>query len=413
MPSRHQIVELFAGIAGVSTGFWESGFFTPALLLDIDPSAKGAFVFNHPRLGERFVCEDLSSLTAKEIVQNAGATPRGIVGCPPCQGLSEVGPRRHVDKRNHLVDHYFRLVRSVGPEFFVMENVPRVLSYARFLKQLRRTAARYKIWAGVLNAAQYGVPQTRRRAIVVGYRKDLDVQPTPPPITHCGAHRVFAYDRQKLISPANRANWKSILGTYAESEKCGDSTQPAVGTRLLPLVTCSDALSDLPKASARQLQLPYKAPAKTAYQALMRKRAHFVTNHRPWNHDAELISRMRKLRAGESPLSRLGRMKHPYYSQAYARLHPKGLGRTVTTNFHNAGAGRFWHYRAERTLTIREAARLQSFPDRFIFPDNLPRTVQERLLGNAFPPLLARKIAQHIFKEIGHLLERSEDRRRP
>jgi DNA (cytosine-5)-methyltransferase 1 len=136
----------------------------------------------------------------------------------------------------------------------------------------------------------------------------------------------------------------------------------------------------------------------------MRQEAKALLNHSAWNHRPKLLSTMQLMRAGESALSKVGRKKHPYYSQAYARLHPRGLARTVTTNFHNAGAGRFWHYKAERTLTIREAARLQSFPDRFSFPDDLPRTIQERLLGNAFPPLLALAIARHISMEIGHLL---------
>src|SRR5207249_8808875 len=134
---------------------------------------------------------------------------KGIVGCPPCQGLSDVGLRRHVDIRNHLVDHYFRLIRSLQPQFFVIENVPRVLSYARFRKQIQRMTRIYNIWAGVLNAAHYGVPQTRQRAIVIGYRKDLGVEPTAPPATHCGSRKVFAYDLQKLVSPTKESHWKS------------------------------------------------------------------------------------------------------------------------------------------------------------------------------------------------------------
>jgi DNA (cytosine-5)-methyltransferase 1 len=403
LAGRHDIIDLFAGIAGVSAGFEESGLFRPALLIDIDESAKEAFIFNHPRLKNRFLCKDIAKVTAKDVVEQAGGTPKGIVGCPPCQGLSDVGLRRHVDGRNQLVDHYFRLVHSLRPQFFVMENVPRVLSYARFRKQMRRMAQAYNIWAGVLNAAHYGVPQTRQRAIVIGYRKDLGVEPTSPPPTHCGSRTVFAYDLQKLVSPATEAPRWSILGTYARLRNAQSDSRKLLAESA-PFVTCQDALSDLPRATVESRGLRYRSAAKTHYQMLMRHGARVVQNHTPWNHGPKLVSRMRKLKAGESPLSKLGRKGHAYYSQAYARLHPRGLARTVTTNFHNAGAGRFWHYAAERTLTIREAARLQSFPDRFQFPDVLPRTVQERLIGNAFPPLLAQAVARHISLEIGHLL---------
>lgn len=145
MADRHDIIDLFAGIAGVSAGFGQTGRFRPALFIDIDESAKEAFKFNHPRLQSRFLCKDIAKVTAKDVIRLAGGTPKGIVGCPPCQGLSDVGLRRHVDGRNHLVDHYFRLVHSLQPKFFVMENVPRVLSYARFRKQMQRMARTYKL----------------------------------------------------------------------------------------------------------------------------------------------------------------------------------------------------------------------------------------------------------------------------
>jgi len=403
MPRRHSVVDLFAGIAGVSTGFWETGHFIPSLLVDIDEDAKETFVLNHPHLRAKFLCEDIAKISATKIVRHAGRIPTGIVGCPPCQGLSDVGLRRHVDNRNHLIDDYFRLVRSLRPKFFVMENVPRVLSYSRFRSQMQGVAQMYSIWSGVLNAAHYGVPQSRQRAIVIGYRKDLGVEPTPPPATHCGSRRVFAYDLQKLVSPATEAHWKSILGTNTRLKKYMDFDSERFA-ELTPFVTCEDALSDLPRASVTRRKLKYKSKANTPYQLRMRHNASVVLDHTPWNHGPGLVSRMRLMKAGESALSKVGRERHPYYSQAYARLHPLGLARTVTTNFHNAGAGRFWHYHADRTLTVREAARLQSFPDHFLFPDGTTRTARERLLGNAFPPLFARAIAKHIFLEIGNLL---------
>jgi DNA (cytosine-5)-methyltransferase 1 len=397
----HSIVDLFAGISGVATGFCDSGRFRAALLIDIDEAAQRAFVFNHPRQKNRFVRADISTIKAKDIILAAGRKPTGLVGCPPCQGLSDVGVRRHVDRRNHLIDHYFRLVRSLRPQFFVMENVPKVLTYGRFRKQLHQTSRWYNIWSGVLNASDYGLPQTRQRAIVIGYRKSLKVYPTAPQPTHCGSRKVFAYDLQRLLSPADRAHRNSVLGRYARAR--GISSLDTSLSELPPLVTCRDALSDLPRANQGSI-VPYPCAPTTPYQENMRRRARGVLNHTRWGHGPEMRKKMSRLKPGQSPLSKVGRAKHRYFSQAYARLHPRGLARTITTNFHNPGAGRFWHYLAQRTLTIREAARLQSFPDRFIFPDDIPRTVQERLIGNAFPPLLAKSIASHIHLEIGHLL---------
>jgi DNA (cytosine-5)-methyltransferase 1 len=398
----HGIVDLFAGISGVSTGFRDSGHFKPSLLIDIDKGAEETFVLNNPRLRSRFLCQDIAKVTATDIVERAGS-PAGIVGCPPCQGLSDVGTRRHVDARNHLVDHYFRLVWSIRPKFFVMENVPRVLSYARFRYQLKRVGKDYNIWSGVLNAAQYGVPQTRQRAIVIGYRKDLDVDPTPPAETHCGSRRVFAYDLQKMVSPSESSHARSILGVYARLRPGAYVDQEKLSLAK-PFVTCGDALSDLPRGATGKQKLKYRSAPRTPYQKLMRQRATGVTNHTRWNHGDELLATMVQLKPGEGPLTKIERKNYPYFSQAYSRLHRSGLARTVTTNFHNAGAGRFWHYREQRTLTIREAARLQSFRDSFEFPEDLPQTTQERLIGNAFPPLLARAIAGHIHLEIGHLL---------
>lgn len=400
---QHKIVELFAGIAGVSLGFWSTGYFRPGYLVDIDEDAKEAFAHNYPELLEHYSCEDIRQVDAANILAVTKTAPTGIVGCPPCQGLSDVGLRKHVDSRNHLVDHYFRIVRSLRPAFFVMENVPRVLSYRRFQEQLRQTSEEYAIWTGVLNAAEYGVPQTRQRAIVIGYRNDLGITPTPPQPTHTGSRDLFAYDLQRFVSPSDTRYAKSVLGSYARLKTNPPaSDKKTVDTACEPFVTCSDALGDLPQTASKPQAYPIKTA--TPYQQRMRGRKKAVENHIAWNHGPELIQKMEKLQPGESQLSQLGRDKHPYFSQAYARLHPEGLARTITTNFHNAGAGRFWHYAAPRTLTVREAARLQSFPDRFRFPKDMPMTVQERLLGNAFPPLWAQAVASHIYQEIKDLI---------
>jgi DNA (cytosine-5)-methyltransferase 1 len=394
------IVEIFAGIAGVAQGFAGSGLFEMSLLTDKDPDAARAFVHNFPDLEGKYLVGDISGVTSKKIRRRVGRQIAGIVGCPPCQGLSDAGKRRHVDTRNYLVDHFFRLLFELRPSFFVMENVPRLLTYSRFQQQIRSASAGYAIWQGVLNAAYYGVPQTRQRAVIIGYRNDLNTLPMPPVPTHCGKKKVFAYNLQRLVSPRSK-NRGDAAGRY-----------PLVDPRFLhedglrdatnDLVPCGDALTDLPPPNAGEVS--YRRAARTPYQRRMRAGSQLVHNHHPWLHQPALLKRVETIPPGGSLMSTTGRAEHPYFSQAYGRLHAAALARTITTNFHNAGSGRFLHFAENRTLTVREAARLQSFPDSFILPDELDRTTQERLIGNAFPILLAEAIARQIHAQIGGLL---------
>jgi DNA (cytosine-5)-methyltransferase 1 len=162
---------------------------------------------------------------------------------------------------------------------------------------------------------------------------------------------------------------------------------------LAPFVTVGDAIGDLedPGGSARP----------SAYGRALGARTGAVSNHVPWDHGLELVQRMRQVREGCRPPTEATNGSR-YYSQAYTRLHRRGLARTVTTNFHNPGSGRFLHYRLDRTLTVREAARLQGFSDDFVFMGR--PGWQERLVGNAFPPLWAEAIAAHITAELHDFL---------
>jgi DNA (cytosine-5)-methyltransferase 1 len=122
-----------------------------------------------------------------------------------------------------------------------------------------------------------------------------------------------------------------------------------------------------------------------------------VRNHVIWKHTAETAGYLSGVRPGDCPKSLGARGRNEtYFSQAYGRLHRSGLARTITTNFHNPGSGRFTHYLSPRTITVREALRLQGFRDNFDFPDDLWRSSAERLVGNAFPCPLARALASHI-----------------
>jgi DNA (cytosine-5)-methyltransferase 1 len=280
-----------------------------------------------------------------------------------------------------------------------MENVPRVFEYDLFKRMLLQIERDYVLWKGVLNAALFGVPQTRQRAIVIGYRRDLGVEPTAPWPTHLGRRRVYEYATKRFLSPATRRGVR-LLGFYPEVGKPREFwesvTQAAANASLADLVVVQDAIGDLPEAVDHHRPLSSSRNASPYAASLLGSEIH---NHRRWRHRPDLLRRLRGVPEGGGLLDRFGRARaRPYFSQAYTRLHRRGLARTITTNFHNPGSGRYLHYEALRTLTVREAARLQGIEDDFAFIGF--QSIQERLVGNAFPVPLAEAIARHIAGEL-------------
>lgn len=403
---RLGIVELFAGVGCVARGFERTEAFETILLTDNDADAYETYVHNYPA-GARYLKRNVQYLRPGEILDvSAGRPIVGLLGCPPCQGFSSAGRRDPNDRRNILLRHYFRLVKSLEPKFLVMENVPRVFEYDLFKELLREVGKKYQLWKGVLNSALFGVPQTRQRAIVIGYHRDLGVKPTSPVPTHLGRRRVFEYATQQFLLPTT-AQGVRLLGLYPEvgkAEVFWTSTlrglAEAHGERLENLIVVQDAIGDLPEAGDEDAPVRYcSGPAP--YAAALRDSE--VHNHRRWRHRADMLQRLLAVPEGGGLLDKYRRTRsRPYFSQAYTRLHRRGLARTITTNFHNPGSGRFLHYEALRTLTVREAARLQGIEDGFVFIKF--RSVQERLVGNAFPVPLAEALARHIASQLAEVL---------
>jgi DNA (cytosine-5)-methyltransferase 1 len=393
--SQYGIIDLFAGVGGVSSGFRITGHFDVIALVDIDKECKETYKANYP--DAVYMRRDISRLHRCHLLQAAnGRTIDGIVGCPPCQGFSAAGKRDPSNPLNRLVGDYFRIVKSVRPRFLVLENVPGILSQESFHTMLREIESiGYSLWSGVLNAALYGVPQTRQRAIVIGYRKDLEVVPVPPEPTHYGTRAVFDYSTKKLVDLSGpRA--VNALGACPASERVRKKGQGHVPwltydekaldqLRKLPsVITTAEALGDLPPPTFRDQDEHMNA-------------------HIAWGHTAALLDRLRPLPEG-GDLADLGEGDR-YYSQAYARLHSQGLGFTVSTHFHNPGSGRYLHYRDLRSLSVREAARLQTISDLgdmqdgFLFVKSLKAS--ERMVGNAFPTRMAQAIANQVYASLG------------
>jgi DNA (cytosine-5)-methyltransferase 1 len=403
--ARIGIVELFAGLGCVARAFERTGRFETILLTDVDPAACDTYRDNFPS-GARYLREDIRRLHKQDVLDAVdGRTVDGLLGCPPCQGFSAAGRRSPSDKRNELLGHFFALVHDLRPKFFLMENVPRVFDFSLLRQELADVRADYRVWTGVLNAALFGLPQTRQRAIVIGYRRDLGVHPSGPIPTHFGARPVFDYNKQRLRRPT-RFSGPSLMGLYPGLGRPEEFTDEQVrllvapGPGLRDLVVVGEAIDDLPPAGASDDAVGYASPP-SAYAAALR--ASEVHNHRRWRHREDMLERLRGVPEGAGLLDGEGRSRsRRYFSQAYARLHRDGLARTVTTNFHNPGSGRFLHYRQLRTITVREAARLQGIEDGFVFVGH--QSVQERLVGNAFPMLLAEALARHIASELSGIL---------
>jgi len=394
------VVELFAGLGSVARSFKRSAGVEPVLLTDVDRTARDTCLENWP--GVPYLLRDVRDVRVADIVGAAdGRRVVGLLGCPPCQGFSAAGPRDPADERNALLVEYFRLLLALRPAFFVMENVPSVFRF-ELLRELLRVGARgYRIWRGVLNGAAHGLPQTRQRAIIVGYRRDLGVSPGGPKPTHLGQRPVFDYGSQRMVDPSAET-LAAILGPYPDLGRITDPVDVVDPDEAATedLVVVEDAIGDLPPAGDGVLA--FARDALSPYARRLRGPAVEIANHEPWRHRPDLVERLRRVPEGGAPAELAGRSRdRKYFSQAYARLHRRGLARTITTNFHNPGSGRFAHPTEARSLTIREAARLQGFEDDFRFISY--RSEQERLLGNAFPPPLADAIAARIVADLGPL----------
>lgn len=395
------VAELFAGVGSVAEGFRTGAGFDIAYLNDVDPAARDTYRENYGK-EVPYDLIDVQDVTADLIRERADGRPiAGLLGCPPCQGWSTAGPRREGDVRNALLGDFFRLVSDLRPMFFVMENVPAVSDRAELAIALRALKPHYRTWVGVLNAASYGLPQSRQRTLVIGYDVNTGVQPVPPPPTHAGVRRVWDYRNEKLVKPSVETI-DTILGAAPRLGSTNSSTYsmaPHYNTgveKLKNFVTVGEALRDID---------PESGLSASDYVRRLGGGWFPPENHQTWGHGPDLVARLDKVVEGRRPSADVTSGKR-YYSQAYARLHRRGLARTITTNFHNPGSGRFLHYAQPRSLTVREAARLQGFRDDFRFIRH--PSWQERLVGNAFPPLWAEAIARHVGQQLGESLALSD-----
>jgi DNA-cytosine methyltransferase len=225
------VAEVFAGVGSVARGFARAGGFQVAYLNDIDPVARATYQVNDPP-DAIYELRDIQKVTGRIIREAAAGRPvAGLLGCPPCQGWSAAGRRDACDRRNGLLKDFFRLVNSVYPVFFVMENVPSVADRAEFAAALAALRGRYRIWHGILNAASYGLPQSRQRVLVIGYRHDTGATPSCPPPTHAGRNKIWDYRTEAFVQPS-AGTLDALLGAAPRLTRAADAVaQDAATTR--------------------------------------------------------------------------------------------------------------------------------------------------------------------------------------
>jgi DNA (cytosine-5)-methyltransferase 1 len=369
-PMGFKVLDLFCGCGGLSTGFESAGFEVVGGN-DFDDAALEAFQLNHPTaITWPGPIEDLSSARLLDDLSLRPGELDVLVGGPPCQGFSKNRARRHVeglfvdDPRNYLFKEYLRVVEDLQPRAVVIENVPELLikEDGRFAKEIASRLADmgYSMSSDVLNAADYGVPQRRRRAIVLAARQGVIKLPDP---TH-------------------------------SSDPSSDSLFP-----LEPYRTIRDAIEDLAGLREGETWTTYPVEPVTEYQKERRSGLTDLLDHHAWRMSKVQSERLSYLGEGDGA-DKLPPHLAPKsgYGSAYRRMAWDIPALTITTWMYHPGSGMFYHPSDHRTITVREAARLQSFDDTIQFVGG--KTARCRQVGNAVPPLLAKSIAQSVLRNL-------------
>ena len=344
-----KVIDLFCGIGGLSLGFKNNGF-EIACANEYDKEISQSFQANNPNT--IMYENDINDLDIyKTFSEYIGIDL--IVGGPPCQGFSQKGKRLGIyDKRNFLFRKYLEIIELIKPKVFLIENVPNILTTNKgfFIKDIKEHfyKSNYKIYSSILNSYDYGVPQKRKRAFIVG--------------SSTGKEFFFPEIQKKFI-------------------------------------TVEEAISDLPVLESGQGKeyFPYIGLPKSKYQIEMRKNSKGIYNHKATKHSDLALKKLSLI----PPLGNKFNLPKELstksiYSGTWSRINPNGPTRTITTRFDTPSSGEFTLNDQDRCLTVREAARIQSFPDKIIFYGS--KQSQMKQVGNAVPPLLAKAISNSILK---------------
>ncbi|MCJ9707906.1 DNA cytosine methyltransferase [Bordetella hinzii] len=452
---KYTLAEFFCGCGGTSRGFTRSGRFNALFGNDVKNEALRTFEFNHAR-------DDVAPATARKDIRlleidtiHSALSERGVgkgdldvmIGGPPCQGFSQLRRNEHReegkivkfsgysqlahDPRNDLVLRYLEVAEALRPKFLVIENVPQMLNHgfegrlgklSELVIQMLEKDLGYKVEVAVVNCADYGVPQLRERAIFIA----SSIGPASlPPKTH------------------------------------GDpNDKKAMESGLKPWVTVAEAISDLPPPpldtdylGGGSLSLYEGNPSE--YALSMRTSATFPYNHITRTYKAQVLNIIKEMRPGQTWDAESARIRtkyeraiskkanaegisrelarvqleasgvinpvfyRDYYWSAYTRLAWDAPALTITANANFLGSGRFSHPTQLRGITMREAARLQSFDDDFRFVTSMTNDTDTArigvgmdMIGEAVPPNLSQAIATHLASQLDARVARPKTKRK-
>lgn len=353
------VVSLFSGGGGLDLGFKNAGY---NILWAIDNN-KNAVETYRANIGKHIMCADINEIDLETI-----PTADIVIGGPPCQSFSLAGNRNVEDARGQLVWRYIEIIKHVKPKAFVFENVTGLLSAKnsngeKIFELLKKTFIEigYNIESKVVNAVDYGIPQKRKRVIIVGLKGNVQ----------------FEFPQ----------------ATHNEN-----------GIGLKKYVSVADALGDLPSAiDDENGKVSYLCEPQNEYQKKMRT-YNYVTEHfipQMSELDKYIVSHVKP--GGnymdiptDVKSERIRRLQRDGgHTTCYGRMHPEQPSYTINTYFNRPNVGCNIHYSQDRLITVREALRLQSFPDSYKIIST-SKQGKNLIVGNAVPPLLAEVIAKKL-----------------
>lgn len=352
--NNFRVLDLFAGAGGFSCGLDMVEGFSTEVAIDFDSKAINTFQKNFPNTS--CICGNICDEDTKEkiISEAVKRNVNMIIGGPPCQGFSLKGKNLGIkDPRNFLFMEYVNLVSRIKPEVFIIENVKNLVNSENgfFITQIYEEFGKlgYTLNHGILNAYDFGVPQSRERAIIIGTKFGKKV---------------------------------SLPNEYSQIK-----------------TTVRDAISDLSYLESGEGNdiSDYINTPKTEYQKMLRGDSQKLYNHKATNHSQVALDKL-KLIPPEGDKSYMPKELYgnQQFMTTWSRLVWDKPSPTIDTRFDTPSNGRNSHPYLNRSITPREAARIQSFPDNFIFYGNKCSICKQ--IGNAVPPLLAKAIGEHLKK---------------